>query len=100
MKKSILKQIVGGILLGTFVFFTGPLLFIILLLKFIFTPFGMARYGGNFGRSNMAFGGRGFAFADKIRTMNDEEYAAFKTNFATRSRSCSYTKNSETEKNN
>ncbi|MBK8627910.1 MAG: hypothetical protein IPN86_20820, partial [Saprospiraceae bacterium] len=43
MTKSVFKPIIGGALLGTFVFFTGPLLFIVLLLKFIFTPFGMWR---------------------------------------------------------
>jgi hypothetical protein len=48
MNRSILKTFVGGILLGTVVFFTGPLLLIILVLKFIFTLFGMGR--------RMAFG--------------------------------------------
>ncbi len=84
MNKSILKTIVGGILLGTVVFFTGPLLLIILVLKFIFTPFGMGRRMafGNFG--HRGFGGPGmggprFAFADKIRSMSDEDYTSFKS---------------------
>lgn len=78
MNKSVLKPIIGGALLGTFVFFTGPLLFIVLLLKFIFTPFGMgsARMGGRF--SPMGMGMPPFAFAEKIRGMNDEEFNAMK----------------------
>lgn len=76
MNKSVLKPIIGGALLGTFVFFTGPLLFIVLLLKFIFTPFGM-------GRMMMAnrfspMGRPPFAFAEKIRAMNDEEFSTMK----------------------
>lgn len=76
MKKSIFKSIIGGVLLGAFVFFTGPLLFIVFLLKFIFTPFGM-------GRLRMAerfspMGMTSFAFAEKIRGMNDEEFSTLK----------------------
>jgi hypothetical protein len=78
MTKSVLKPIIGGALFGTFVFFTGPLLFIVLLLKFIFTPFGMgrARFGSRF--SPMGMGMPPFAFAEKIRAMNDEEFSAMK----------------------
>jgi len=76
MNKSILKPIIGGALIGTLVFFTGPLLFIVLLLKFIFTPFGMgrARMGRGFSPMEMP----PFAFAEKIRSMNDEEFALMK----------------------
>jgi hypothetical protein len=76
MTKSVLKPIFGGAFLGAFVFFTGPLLFIVLLLKFIFTPFGMgrARMGGRFSTMGMP----PFAFAEKIRAMNDEEFNAMK----------------------
>ncbi len=78
MKKSIIKPIIGGALLGVFVFFTGPLLLIVLLLKFIFTPFGMgrARMAGRF--SQMGMGMPPFAFAEKIRGMNEEEFSSFK----------------------
>jgi len=82
MKKSVIKPIIGGALLGAFVFFTGPLLFIVLLLKFIFTPFGMGRM--MMMNRRFAGGPMGFnpemksAFADKIRGMNDEEYASLK----------------------
>ena len=76
MKKSVLKSIVGGALFGAFVFFTGPLLFIVLLLKFIFTPFGMgrARMAGRFYPMGMP----PLAFAEKIRSMNDDEFNAMK----------------------
>ncbi len=78
MKKSVLKSIFGGMLLGAFVFFTGPLLLIVLLLKFIFTPFGMGRlaYARHMGYGPHFAGGP--HFADKIRSMSEEEYSQFK----------------------
>lgn len=75
MKKTILKPIIGGFFLGAFVFFTGPLIFIILILKFIFTPFGMGRRRWGSQRMGM----KSFAFVDKIRNMNEEEFNEFKT---------------------
>ena len=92
MKQSIFKSIIIGIVLGAFVFFTGPLLPIVLLLKFIFTPFGMGRIGGRGrkGGPRLGFAGMGegsgpgvsrLGFADKIRSMSDEDYTAFKTNY-------------------
>ena len=81
MKQSIFKPIAGGILLGAFVFFTGPLLPIVLLLKFIFTPFGMGRMSGpRLGFAGMR-NGPSLGFADKIRSMSDEDYTTFKTNY-------------------
>jgi len=84
MTKSILKSIVVGSLIGALVFFTGPLLLIIFILKFIFTPFGRMRqghygYGGPYG--NPRFYGMHFAFADKVRNMSEEDYTAFKSKF-------------------
>ena len=76
MNKSVLKSIFGGALFGAFVFFTGPLLFIVLLLKFIFTPFGMGR--ARMSRRFMPMGMPPFAFAEKIRSMNDEEFNGMK----------------------
>jgi hypothetical protein len=78
MKKSILKPIIGGALFGAFVFFTGPFIFIVLLLKFIFTPFGMGRFRMAGRYSPMGMNMPPFAFAEKIRAMNDEEYNAMK----------------------
>ena len=68
MTKSILKPIVFGAILGTILFFTGPLLFIILILKFIFTPFRSFKSGFP-----------NFAFAEKIRNMSDEEFSNFQS---------------------
>lgn len=79
MKKGILKSIITGVLLGTFVFFTGPLLFIVLLLKFIFTPFGMGRMMHRRMAGPMGFNPQmRFAMADKIRNMSEEEFASLK----------------------
>lgn len=101
MNKSILKTIVVGILLGTVVFFTGPLLLIILVLKFIFTPFGMGRRMAFGGFGPRSFGGPGmgnsrFVFADKIRNMSETEYPGFKQKFAA---SGYYTRNDATTEN-
>ncbi len=85
MNKSIFKPIIGGILFGAFMFFCGPFLLIVLLLKFIFTPFGMGRMmmaRGGFGPMRM--GTPPGAFADKIRGMNDEEYEQFKNTWSNR----------------
>ena len=82
MNKSILKTIIGGILFGTFVFFTGPLIFIILILKFIFTPFGMGRM--MMGRKGSNMGMPPFAFANKVRNMSDEDYMKFQTKMESR----------------
>lgn len=84
MNKSILKSIIGGILFGAFVFFTGPLIFIILILKFIFTPFGMGRMM-MMGRMNSNMGMPPFAFANKVRNMSAEDYAKFQTKMESRS---------------
>lgn len=72
------KSVVGGILLGTAIFFTGPLILLVLLLKFIFTPFGMGRMmmanrGMGFGRMGMP----PMAFAEKVRNMSEEDYNSF-----------------------
>jgi len=79
MNKNVLKPIIGGIVLGAFVFFTGPLLLIVLLLKFIFTPFGMGRVMNQRFAGPMGFNPQmRFAMADKIRNMSDDEFASFK----------------------
>ena len=81
MNKQILKPIIGGMVLGTIVFFTGPLLLIVLLLKFIFTPFGMGRMmmHQRFAGHSIGFNPQmRFAMADKIRNMSDDEFASLK----------------------
>lgn len=77
MNKSILKKIVAGILLGAAAFympfFLIRTLLFILIIGALIRLFVRPRFGKR-------FGGRGFhlAFANKIRTMSDEEYAGFK----------------------
>ncbi|MCB0516922.1 MAG: hypothetical protein R2798_11035 [Chitinophagales bacterium] len=88
MNTNIFKPILFGIALGTLVFFTGPFIFIILLLKFIFTPFGMGRMRG-YGYYPMGFYPEmRFAMADKIRKMSDEEYTELKENMKNRRHYC------------
>lgn len=87
MKRDVLKPIIGGLVFGALVFFTGPLLLIVLVLKFIFTPFGMGRmmryqrFGGPMGFHP----GMRFAMAEKIRNMSDEEFASLKEKMNSRS---------------
>jgi hypothetical protein len=88
MKTSIIKPIIGGVLLGTIVFFTGPFiigLFAILLFA------GFLRFGR---RQHYAFYQKSpIAFAEKIRGMNDEEFADLKTKMQYRfSKGCHYQK--------
>lgn len=96
MRRSIVGPIIGGALVGSLIFFAGPILFfglfVVLTLKFIFTPFGMGRmmmmrHHRGYGRMGMP----PFAFADKIRNMSDEEYEAFKDRFTGRAHGrCGY----------
>ncbi len=80
MKRNVLEPIIGGVLLGALVFFMGPLLFIVLLLKFIFTPFGMGRMAmrGRYAGPKGFNPKMRFAMADKIRSMSDDEFASLK----------------------
>ncbi len=79
MIKTIFKSILWGTAIGAILFFAGPFILVVLLLKFIFTPFGMWRYRG----PRYAYAGRGWGggshYADKIRSMSEDEYQAFKT---------------------
>ena len=90
MNKSVLKPIIGGVFLGAFVFFTGPLVFIVLLLKFIFTPFGMGRMmmhrriGSPLGFNTQMR----FAMADKVRSMSDDEFTSFKEKMNNKFNNC------------
>ena len=73
MNTRFLKLIVGGILLGAAVFFVP---FFLLKLASIFLIFGIVMWIFKGRRhSHRGWGG----FADKIRSMSDEEFAAFKT---------------------
>jgi hypothetical protein len=104
MQRSIFKPILAGILFGAFVFFTGPLILIVLLLKFIFTPFGMGRWRMSYWGGPRPWGyafagagpnGQGFGFADRIRSMSDEEYGQFKSKMQDRFPGCGWHGRSE-----
>lgn len=90
MNKSILKPIIGGVFLGAFVFFTGPLLFIVLLLKFIFTPFGMGRMmmHRRFGSPMSLNPEMRFAMAEKFRSMSDDEFTSLKDKMNNKFNNC------------
>lgn len=81
MEKTVFKSIVKGVFFGALIFFAGPFLLFVFLLKWIFTPFGMGRMAWmqhRYGTGNFMHGRPSLAFADKVRSMNDDEYTAFK----------------------
>lgn len=81
--KSILRSIAIGILIGALAFFAFQLVITFLIIGGIIMLLSRRRFERRaFG--NQRFGGHRFAFADRIRTMNDEEYDAFKKNFENR----------------
>lgn len=76
MKRSIFKPIVGGLIIGTALFFAP-----FMLLKFLFW---LCIIGGImrliFWRRHNYWGGPRYymAYADKVRSMSEEDYAALK----------------------
>ncbi|MBA9075236.1 hypothetical protein GGR22_003419 [Flavobacterium gossypii] len=82
--KSILRSIAIGILIGALAFFAFQLVITFLIIGGIIMLLSRRRFDRRaFG--NERFGGHRFAFADKIRNMNDEEYDSFKKRFENRS---------------
>ncbi len=76
MTRSILKPILAGILIGAALFFLPffllRVLIVFLIIGGLFRLFGGRGFRGRYGR--------GFhpAFADRIRSMSDEEYNQYK----------------------
>ena len=72
MNAQIMKPIIGGLIIGTALFFLPffllKVLAFLLVVGFLLRLFGWRRYRGP----------RGWAYADKIRTMSDEDYNRFK----------------------
>ena len=83
-----LKTILIGTLIGTFIFFTGPLILVIILLKFIFTPFGMGRMMMSRNYYGRGMGQAPFAFAENVRNMSDEDYVKFQGDLKNNHRGC------------
>lgn len=81
MNVQVLKTIAFGALIGAALFwmpfFVLKVLIFFLIIGFIFRIFRGRRY----------YGPHGWAYADKIRQMSDEEYETFKSRFGGR---CGY----------
>ena len=81
MNRQIIKTILGGALLGAALFYIPFFVFKVLV---VFALFGiMARF---FGRHRGYRGPYGWAYADKIRNMSDDEYTHFKERMSHRGR--------------
>lgn len=79
MNRQLIKTILGGALLGAALFYIP---FFILKVMVIFLLFSMMfRF---FGRHRGYRGPYGWAYADKIRNMSDDEYANFKERMSQR----------------
>jgi hypothetical protein len=81
MKRNFFKPVFAGMLIGTLLFFAGPLILLVLLLKFIFTPFGMHRlYRPAYASSYRGWMHRDglWQMADKLRAMDDSTYQQWK----------------------
>lgn len=77
MKKSIIKPIAFGVMFGAAAFFMPFFLikaiFFLMFISFIFKMFWWRR-GGHMGMQYQVL------YADKIRSMSEEEYTTFKNN--------------------
>ena len=80
MNRQVLKTIVFGALVGAALFaapfFVLKVLVVFLIIGFLFRIFAGRRYHRRGWR-----GPWGWAYADKIRTMSDQEYEEFKEKF-------------------
>lgn len=76
MNKSIFKPIVFGVLFGALAFlmpfFLLRVLFFFLIVGALFRLFGRRRH-------RQGWGGGPMAFAERVRSMSDEEFEAFRT---------------------
>ncbi len=80
MNRSIVKPIIGGVLIGAALFFIPFFLLrvavLVLIVGLLFRLFGRGSWGPGSRRQE-----RFTRFADKVRNMTDEEYAQFKERF-------------------
>jgi len=71
MKKSLVKSILIGIIIGALIFFAPMVFLVLLIFGVLMKIFGRRRYAKKYKE-------RRFAFTDKIRGMTDDEYSSFK----------------------
>lgn len=83
MIKSIFKSIVGGIVLGTLAFFASTFVFVLLIAGLLWAIFTRRKFGEHH------FMDKKLAFAAKVRSMNDDEFEAFKSNLQAKTNHCS-----------
>ena len=88
MNKRVLKSVLGGMAFGAIMFFAGPFILLVLLLKFIFTPFGMGRMMMHQHHGPWSMRHMRFAMAEKVRNMSEEEYVQFKEKMNAHPRAC------------
>ncbi len=75
MKNSIFKSILIGLLVGLLFFVATRFILILLILGAIYKLSGRGKWKREQWRSHK------LAYADKIRSMNDDDYENFKSNF-------------------
>ncbi|MDH4473876.1 MAG: hypothetical protein QE487_14820 [Fluviicola sp.] len=82
MATTLLKSILIGTLMGAMIFFAPGFIIGLFITFLIFRlMIGRKMRGGKYGEYRLAF-------ADKVRSMNDEEYEQFKSNVNTHHRHC------------
>jgi hypothetical protein len=87
MAKQIFKMILIGILAGV-ALFMAPFFLVKIFIFLLLIGAIMRLWWGGGRRHRGGWGGYQFAYADKIRNMNEEEYKAFKEKM--NSSSCNY----------
>lgn len=90
MTNQILKHVLIGLFIGATLyylpfFFFGKVIFFFLAMVFVFNFFRRRRYYGPFG----------WNYADKIRSMSDDEYSEFKEKAG---HGCGYSNQTENKK--
>lgn len=81
--KSILRSIAIGILIGALAFFAFHLVITFFIIAGIMMLLSRRRFEGR-GFGHHRFGQQRFAFADKIRNMDEEQYNSLKKKFESR----------------
>jgi hypothetical protein len=84
MNNQVLKTIIFGALIGAAIF-AAPFFVLKVLAFFLIVGLFFRIFRGRRGHYRRKWGGPwGWAYADKIRTMSDEDYQSFKENYSQR----------------